>query len=71
MTTAAAPAAATAATAASTSAIPTPARTAGSTAAWMVGPSIPGSEYGTPTSITSQPPATIARIASIEVGTSG
>ena len=51
--------------------MPTPARTAGSVAAWMVGPSITGSLYGMPTSTTSQPPSTSARIASIDTSTDG
>src|SRR5579875_630661 len=71
ITTAAAPVAATAATASNASRSPTPARTAGSAAAWIVGPSITGSLYGTPTSIASQPPSTMARIAAIETGTDG
>jgi len=37
----------------------------------MVGPSIPGSEYGIPTSMMSQPDSTNAVIAEIDVGTSG
>ena len=32
---------------------------------------MPGSLYGTPTSMTSAPPSTMATIASIEVSTSG
>jgi len=42
-----------------------------SVAAAIVGPSMPGSEYGTPTSTRSQPDSTSAVIAAIEVGTSG
>jgi len=71
MTTGTAPAAATASTARSTSGMPTPARTATSTASWITGPSMPGSEYGTPTSTTSAPPSTAATMAAIEVSTSG
>ncbi|COV61940.1 Uncharacterised protein [Mycobacterium tuberculosis] len=37
----------------------------------MVGPSMPGSEYGTPTSIMSQPDSTSAVIAATDAGTSG
>src|SRR4028118_1198349 len=47
MTTGPAPAPATARTAPNTSRSPTPARTATSTASWMTGPSMPGSEEGT------------------------
>jgi len=49
----------------------TPPRNATSVAVAMVGPSIPGSEYGIPTSMMSQPDSTRAVIAEIEVGTSG
>ena len=45
---------------AETSAVVTPPASAWSTAAWMTGPSITGSEYGRPTSMTSQPPSTMA-----------
>jgi hypothetical protein len=71
MTTGTAPAAATASTARNTSRRPTPARTATSTASWMTGPSMPGSLYGTPISITSAPASTAATIAAMEASTSG
>ena len=49
----------------------TPACNATSVAVAITGPSIPGSEYGTPTSMMSQPDSTNATIASIDVATSG
>ena len=49
----------------------TPACRALSVAVAITGPSIPGSEYGTPTSMMSHWVWLIATIASIEVGTSG
>jgi hypothetical protein len=55
--------AATASTVRSTSAVRVPWRRAASTAAWIVGPSISGSVYGSPTSTTSAPASTMARIA--------
>src|SRR4051812_18818873 len=63
MTSAGAPVAATADTVPSTSGARVPAASARSTAAWIVGPSMSGSEYGQPTSTASTPADTIAVIA--------
>ncbi|CKP40351.1 Uncharacterised protein [Mycobacterium tuberculosis] len=60
-----------ASTAANVSRTRTPPRSAASVALAMVGPSMPGSEYGTPTSIMSQPDSTSAVIAATDAGTSG
>ena len=48
-----------------------PASSAMSAASWMVGPSIIGSEYGRPTSMTSAPAATTALMLSIDPSTVG
>ncbi len=71
MTTALPPALLIASTAVNVSRTRTPPRRATSVAAAMVRPSIPGSEYATPTSTMSQPDSTSAVIAEIDVGTSG
>ena len=52
-------------------AVRTPAASARSVARWITGPSITGSEYGSPTSTTSTPASTMARIASIAAGHGG
>ena len=48
-----------------------PASSAMSAASWIVGPSIIGSEYGKPTSMTSAPASTTALMASIDPSTVG
>src|SRR5437016_4675217 len=63
MTTTAAPVSATCVTVLRTSRTLVPAPSDLSTACWMTGPSINGSEYGSPTSTTSTPASTIARSA--------
>src|ERR1700737_5381748 len=69
MTTARPPASLTASTARNESRTRTPPRGAVSLAFAIVGPSIPGSEYGIPTSTMSQPDSTNVVIASMDVGT--
>ncbi len=71
MMTARPPALLIASTAANASRTRTPPRSAASVATAMVGPSMPGSEYGIPTSTTSQPDSINVVIAEIDVGTSG
>jgi hypothetical protein len=58
-------------TAAKTSRTREPPARACSTARWMTGPSMTGSEYGTPSSTMSTPASTIAVAAAIEPATSG
>jgi hypothetical protein len=65
------PVAATASTVRSTSVVRMPRSSACWAAAWIVGPSITGSLYGRPTSMTSQPESTITRRASMPPATSG
>ena len=65
------PSAAVASTVRSTSATRTPPASAASAARWMVGPSMTGSEYGSPTSTTSTPDSTMARIAAMPPSTVG
>ena len=48
-----------------------PAASASSAAAWMTGPSIIGSEYGRPTSMTSAPASTMALMRSMDSSTVG
>src|ERR1700738_1243784 len=71
MTTARPPASLTASTARNESRTRTPPRSAVSLAFAIVGPPIPGSEDGIPTSTMSQPDSTNVVIASMDVGTSG
>src|SRR5919199_783643 len=71
MTSVAAPVAATLETVCMTSGVVVWWASATSTAAWMVGPSMTGSEYGRPTSTTSTPPSTMAVIAGVPPPTDG
>jgi hypothetical protein len=48
-----------------------PPASAASTARWMVGPSMTGSLYGTPSSTTSTPASIIVRTAATEPSTDG
>jgi hypothetical protein len=66
-----APVAATARTVSRTSSVVVPLASAISAARWIVGPSISGSLYGSPTSTTSTPAATIAVSASTQPSTVG
>ncbi len=66
-----APVAATLETVCSTSGVVVPAASAASTASWMVGPSMTGSEYGRPTSTMSAPPSTRAVMAATAPSTDG
>ena len=71
MTTAAPPAALIRSTTVNRSRSRKPARSAVSAAAWITGPSITGSEYGTPTSTRSHPPSIVAVNSSTEPSTVG
>ena len=71
MTSVGTPAAATVSTVRSTSVTWVPPASARCVASWMTGPSISGSEYGRPISITSAPACAIATAASAAPATDG